>query len=330
MANPPPTILEVLAEIILNDTLPDPIHIHNPLHLDNILDSDLACNMVYSLAHIQEALCSPYNTPDATFGRQQWLQMILELVASIHEGLRNVQLASPSAAEDPSHSDAFDNMNGHKVSLMTQIYEILGWISNFFAKDGDVNEDVPHVHCSRCIQSAHLHQYTDTQDLSHSLQLMVAIDARTFCESLLNKALPIINQEVDTWHAKQQGLLIDQVVEILTNPSSDMTGEFISTSTHGLDECMYMWVDTQHSEIQNFARAHITNEACENTVDLWATEAVIHRIDACRHELNKQTDATFDATGIEKCCLNHLAKLEALVAEHIVADETRLQDMVSS
>jgi hypothetical protein len=324
VANPPPTILEVLAEIIPNDTLP------NPLHLDNIPDSDLARNAVYSLARVREALCSPYNTPDATFGRQQWLQLILELVASIHEGLRNVQLASPSAVDDPANSDAFDHMNGHEVGLMTRIYEILGWISDFFAEDGDVNSDMQRVHCSRYIQSAHLHQYSDAETLSRSLQLTAAINARAFRKSLLNKALPIINQEVDTWRAKQRGLLINQVVEILTDPSADVTGEFISASIHGLNDRVRKWVDSKRSDIQNFARARIANEACENTVDLWAAEAVLHRIDARRRELDAQTDMTFDAKGIKNRRLNRLAELKALAAKHIVAEEGRLQETVAT
>jgi hypothetical protein len=330
VANPPPTILEVLAEIIPNDSLPDPIHIHNPLHLDNIPDTDLARNAVYSLARVREALCSPYNTPDATFNRPQWLQMILELVASIHEGLRNVQLASPSAADDPANSDAFDHMNGHEVGLSTRIYEILGWISDFFAEDGDVNSDTLRVHCSRCVQSAHLHQSSDADSLSQSLQLTAAIDARAFRESLLNKALPVINQEVDAWRTKQRGLLMDQVVEILTNPSSDVTGEFISASIHGLDNRVHKWVDSKRIDIQNFARARIANEACENTVDLWAAEMVIHRIDARRREIDAQTDESFDAKGIETRRLNRLAELEALAAEHIAAEELRLQELVAT
>jgi hypothetical protein len=220
---PPPTILEVLTEIMPNDTLPDPIHIHNPLHLDNIPDTNPTQNAVYSLAHVCEALCSLYNTPDATFPHHQWLQLILELVTSIHEGLRNIQLTSPSAAKDPAHSDAFDDLKGHEVSLMTHIYKILGWISDFFTKDEEVNKDILHMHCLRCIQSAHLHLYTQAHDLSQSLQLMAAIDACAFHKSLLNKALLVINQEVNTWCVKQCKLLIEQVVGILTDPSADTT-----------------------------------------------------------------------------------------------------------
>jgi hypothetical protein len=161
-------------------------------------------------------------------------------------------------------------------------------------------------------------------------EIQGAIDARAFRESLLNKALPIINQEVDTWRAKQRGLLMDQIVDILTNPLSDVTGEFLSASIHGLDDRVRQWVDSKRAAIQSFARTRIVNEACENTVDLWAAEAVIHRIDARRRELDAQTDTSFDAAGIEKRRLNRLAELESLAAEHIAAEETRLQEMVAT
>ena len=38
-------------------------------------------------------------------------------------------------------SNTFDNLNGHKVSLMTQSYEVLSWIKDFFQEDRDVNSD---------------------------------------------------------------------------------------------------------------------------------------------------------------------------------------------
>jgi hypothetical protein len=123
---------------------------------------------------------------------------------------------------------------------------------------------------------------------------------------------------------------MDQIVGILTDPSSDVTGEFLSASIHGLDDRVWHWVDSKRSAIQTFARSRIINEACENTVDLWAAEAVIHRIDARRRELDAQTDATFDADGIEKRRLNCLAELETLAAEHIAAEESRLQEMVAT
>jgi hypothetical protein len=138
-ANLPLTLLETLAEILPQDTLPDPIHIHNPLHLDNILDMDLARVTVHSLARVWEALCSPFNTPDATLPRRLWLQMVLELFASIHKGLRNAQLASPLASPDIDDSDTFDNTDGDEVALMTHCYKILGWLQDFFHKDGDVH-----------------------------------------------------------------------------------------------------------------------------------------------------------------------------------------------
>jgi hypothetical protein len=329
-ANPPPTLLKVLAEIMPQDSLPDPIRIHNPLHLDNIPDTDIAWVTVHSLARVREALCSPYNTPDATFPRCLWLKLVLEVLASVHKGLRNVQLASPFASPDISNSDALDDLDGDEVALMTRSYEILGWTKDFSQEDGDINGDALHVHCSRCVQSSYLTQSSNAEALSKSLQLTTAIDARAFRESLLNQVLPSIHHNVDAWREKQRGLLLDHIVSIITDPGNDLSGEVISGSAHELDERIRKWVDGKISEIQNFARSRLTNKACENTVDLWATEVVIHRIDAQRRELDAQTDKSFDAEGIEKRRLSHLAKLEALAAEHIAAEEAHLNNMVST
>jgi hypothetical protein len=154
-ANPPPSLLDVLAEIMPQESLPDPIRIHNPLHLDNIPDTDLARVLVSSLARVREGICSPYNTPDAVLPCRLWFQLILEVVASVHEGLRNVQLASPLAVNNIANSDAFDHLDGDEVALMTKIYEILGWLIDFFHEDRDTYGDAERLHCSRCMQSGY-------------------------------------------------------------------------------------------------------------------------------------------------------------------------------
>jgi hypothetical protein len=310
-----------LAEIMPQESLPDPIRIHKPLHLDNIPDTDIACVVVQSLAHVQEGLCSPYNTPDAILPHHLWLKLVLEVLTSVHEGLRNVQLVSPLASTNIADSNAFDHLDGDEVALMTKSYEILGWIKDFFQEDGDTYGDAECLHCLQCIQSGYATQSNDTATLSKSLQLMNSINARAFHESLLNKVLPSIHHDVDTWHVCQHGLLINHIVSIITDPDQELSGEVISGAMHALDDRVHKWVDEKCSEIQNYTRSHITNEACKNTVDLWAAEAVIHRIDAHRHELDAQMDQCFDAVGIEKRRTSCLAELEALTKEHIALEE---------
>jgi hypothetical protein len=156
-----------------------------------------------------------------------------------------------------------------------------------------------------------------------------AIDARAFRESLLNKVLPSIHHDVDAWRVRQCGLLIDHIVSIITDPDQGLTGETISGATHALDDRVRKWVDEKRADIQTYARTRIVNEACKNTVDLWAAKAVIHRIDARRRELDIQTDKTFDAAGIENRKHNRLAELKASAADHIAAEETRLNEMVA-
>jgi hypothetical protein len=137
--------------------------------LDNIPDTDLAQVLVSSLARVHEGLCSPYNTPDAVLPHRLWFQLILEVVASVHEGLRNVQLASPLATTNIAHSDAFDLLDGDKVALITKIYEILGWLTNFFQEDRDTYSDAEHL------QSGYAAQSNDVAILSKSLQLINTI-----------------------------------------------------------------------------------------------------------------------------------------------------------
>jgi hypothetical protein len=275
-ANPPPSLLDILAEIMPDEFLPDLIHIHNPLHLDNIPDTDITCNAVYSLARVCEALTSPFNTPDATFPHHQWLQLVLELFASVHEGLRNAQLAAP----EPSASNAFDGLNGNEISLMTRTYEILGWIQDFFHEDGDPGTETLWVHCSRCIQSGNPPVYSTVRDLAEFLQLTAHIDARAFRESLLNQVLPLIHHEVNTWRTTQRDLLISHITSIIIDPDKNMSGKVISANMHNLDADIRKWTDAKREEIQQFTWERLCNEACENTIDLWAMEVVIHCIAA--------------------------------------------------
>jgi hypothetical protein len=328
-ANPPATLLETLAEILPQDTLPDPIRIHHPLSLDSIPNTDAARLVVQSLARVQEGICSPFNTPDAILPRRLWLQLLLEVFASVHEGLRNAQLASPLASSAIEDSDAFNHLDGDEVSLMTKSYEILGWIKDFFHEDGDTYGDAERLHCSRCVQSGYATQAQDAAELSKSLQLTNTIDARAFRESLLNKVLPSIHRDVDDWRSRQRGLLIDHIVDIITDPSKELSAEAISTATHSLDDRVRVWVDAKRAEIQSYARSCITNEACENTVDLWAQEAVIHRIDARRREIDQQMDDLFDAKGITHRRDQRLAELTAAADEQIAAESTRLDEMVA-
>jgi hypothetical protein len=328
-ANPPATLLETLAEILPQDTLPDPIRIHHPLTLDSIPNTDSARLVVQSLARVREGLCSPFNTPDAILPRRLWLQLLLELFASVHEGLRNAQLASPLATSAIEDSDAFDHLDGDEVSLMTKSYEILGWIKDFFHEDGDTYGDAERLHCSRCVQSGYATQAQDAAELSKSLQLTNAIDARAFRESLLNKVLPSIHRDVDDWRSRQWGLLIDHIVDIITDPSKELSAEAISAATHSLDDRVRVWVDTKRAEIQSYARSCITNEACENTIDLWAQEAVIHRIDARRREIDQQTDNLFNAKGIALRRNQRLAELAAAADEQIAAESSCLDEMVA-
>jgi hypothetical protein len=326
-ANPPPSLLEVIAEIIPQDSLPDPIRIHCPLHLNNIPDTDAARVAVHSLNRVRETLCSPFNTPDAVLPRRLWLQMVLELLAIIHEGLRNAQLACPLAANDIGESTAFDDTDGDKVAIMSRCHEILGWLRDFFLESDTSYAKATRLHCSRCIQSGYCLQHKDAESLSRSLQLTNAIDARAFRESLLNKVIPSIHRDVDEWRVRQCQLLIDQITSIITD--DELSGEALAAGTHALNPDLQKWVDLQRDAITSFARSRITNEACENTISLWASEVVIHRIDEKRRELDAITDASPSAADIEHCKQNRLVELQVAADDEIKAEEARLREIVA-
>jgi hypothetical protein len=326
-ANPPPSLLEVIAEIIPQDSLPDPIRIHRPLHLDNIPDTEAARVAVHSLARIRKTICSPFNTPDATLPRRLWLQMVLELLATIHEGLRNAQLACPLASADIGESTAFDDTDGDEVAIMSRCHEILGWLRDFFLESDASYSSASRVHCSRCVQSGYCLQQQDAESLSRSLQLTNAIDARAFRESLLNKVIPSIHRDVDEWRVRQRQLLIDQITSLITE--GELSGEALAAGTHALNPDLQAWVDEQRVAITSFARARIANEACENSISLWASEVVIHRIDEKRRELDAITDASPSAAEIEHRTKNRLAELQNAADDAIKAEEARLNETVA-
>ena len=69
--------------------------ITNPLTPETIPDNNEAQVTLHTMNRLRQALTSPYNTPDAILDRPSWLCMIMEVVASIHEGFHTMQLASP-------------------------------------------------------------------------------------------------------------------------------------------------------------------------------------------------------------------------------------------
>jgi hypothetical protein len=135
-----------------------------------------------------------------------------------------------------------------------------------------------HNNCSQCIQLANIPPYHTVKELAESLQLTTQINANAFHETLLNHVLPSIHYEVNKWHMKQCDLPIAHITLIITDPNNPTTGEFISASLYELNENIHKWTDTKCVDTQNFARLKICNEACENTVDLWVEEMVMHHI----------------------------------------------------
>jgi hypothetical protein len=102
---------------------------------------------------------------------------------------------------------------------------------------------------------------------------------------------------------------------------SELSGTDLMASTHKLDNRLQAWVDKKRVDIEAFARSHICDEACENTISLWASEVIIHHIDAKQQELDEITDASLSAAEIEHCHSNCLTELQEAADATIRAEE---------
>ena len=91
----PPPIDKLLVLLTESDTL-DRINIGNPLSNDDIPDSEEAHNALYGLNRLRETLTAPFSSPETKWTREQWLRLVLELIATVHEGLINAQLFTHS------------------------------------------------------------------------------------------------------------------------------------------------------------------------------------------------------------------------------------------
>ena len=94
-------------------------------------------------------MTSPFNTPDRILEREQWLRLVLELLASIHEGFRNAQLASP----DYRLTDAFLSLTSDELNIVSKIHDVFTWLLDYCDTEND--EAGLCTLCIRCVESVH-------------------------------------------------------------------------------------------------------------------------------------------------------------------------------
>ena len=187
VTNPPPPLDKLMADFLDNIELVK-VTISNPLTSSNILDTEEAWLAVHSLTRIRQALACPFNTPDRCFEREEWLKLVLKVLASIHGGLCNCQLASPE--EQGKVPDAFTDLTTTEDAISACIYEVLDDLSGFFwSADNPNNDDnLLKTHCFRCVQTTAINIKNNNQ-LLKTIQMNTALDMCKLRETLLNKAV---------------------------------------------------------------------------------------------------------------------------------------------
>ena len=138
---------------LIKDEYSSSVRITNPLTPDTVPDNNEARSAIHALNRVRQALTSPYNTPDAILDRPTWLRMIMETLASVHEGFHTMQLAAPDG--DPPTS--FRNLSADELNTVARIYEITGYIHDFCeTQDDEHQDDAFRTLCIRCVESIDL------------------------------------------------------------------------------------------------------------------------------------------------------------------------------
>src|SRR6266850_4517805 len=171
--------LQDLCADLVGDSESTPIIISNPLNHDSIPDTHAARVALHGLRRACQALSSPFNTLDAVLPCETWLKFAFELLATIHKGLHNAQLASP----DLQSPDAFHDLTIVERGLSARLAEASGWILDFFSEE-DEDHPVTHTHCLHCVQSVDL---PTPPNLATVAALSTMFDARVYRETLLNQ-----------------------------------------------------------------------------------------------------------------------------------------------
>ena len=137
-----------------------------------------------------------------------------ELVAVLHEGLKNAQRASP----DGSAPDAFLHLSDSELALSSRVKEVLDWIDYFFSSLNGENHS-SHAFCAHCIQTATLPSPSTLPDIFQSIQLDNAFTSRIARETLINSSLREVAKEVDDWRSSQASLFLRFITDSITSSS---------------------------------------------------------------------------------------------------------------
>jgi hypothetical protein len=302
VADPPPPLHKLLVDLLENADASE-ISVTNPLTVQNIPDSLEARTAIHSLGRIRQALTTPFNTPDRCFGREDWMKLVLEVLAAVHSGLRSCQLASPEG--QGKVADTFFDLTTMEEAIASCSQEVIDDLTGFYWTDSSP-EDITKMHCFRCVQTADV-DTTSNAELLQSIQLNTALDKRKLRETLLNEAIRETHKEVDEWRKSQRDLLISFITEMIIN-DMEMTADKLADAVYHLPPAYTTWVGKYQSRMRAYVRKSISKTVGEDMLDPYGRElldeAITKRIKACETE----ADGSFHRDVIFAARLQTLTK----------------------
>ena len=304
---------------LCKDEYSSSVRITNPLNPDTIPDNNEARAAIHAMNRVCQALTSPTSTPDAILDRPTWLRMIMETLASVHEGFHNMQLAAPDG--DPPVN--FRNLSPDELNTVARIYEITGYIHDFCKlPDDDQQDNTFRALCIRCVEAADL-----PSPPAHitSIMLSNALEARAIRDSLRNQAIQDAIHDIDTWREEQRTALIDGLVHDITSDEPDP--ETLARTLGNLDPCIGTWVDSFRLKLKetviNMVAAepikdHLAPQAQE-LLDLAWTEKRAHVTEELQARLAQLT------ADSDTFLANHKAALQADADQRLQAYKAELE-----
>ena len=228
---------------LIKDEYSSSVRITNPLTPDTVPDNNEARSAIHTLNRVRQALTSPYNMPDAILDRPTWLRMVMEMLASVHEGFHTMQLAAPDG--DPPTN--FCNLSPDELNTVACIYEITGFIHDFCeTQDDEHQDDAFWTLCICCVESIDL-----PPPPAHitSIMLSNALEARTIHDTMHNQAIQEATKDIDAWREAQRTALIDGLVHDIINNVPDP--ESLARILGNLDPHIQTWVDEFRPKVTN-------------------------------------------------------------------------------
>ena len=267
---------------LVKDEHSSSINITSPLTAETVPNNEDARAAIHAIRRLRQVLTSPYNTPDAILDRPTWLRVIMETLASIHEGFHTAQLASP----DEDLPDSFRNLSPEELNTVGHIFDITGSIHDFCEPVDENPDETFRALCVRCVQAIDL-----PPPPAHITNIMLsnALEARAIRETLRNEAIRKAVHDIDLWRETQQTALVDSLVSDIVNPETDL--EAVARSLGKLDPWIEAWVNTIRPHLKDTILKMVAQEPIEDFVSPQVEEILHNAWTKKQAELNAKLEA---------------------------------------